>query len=706
MASLLRSCIRRSRRAPRQGLVAPLAVGLALLLPCLAVTARAADQPAMPLKAPAALPSFDWTGFYVGGHFGYAGGTSNWTADTAAGPAPVAAGSLNLLQPFNPFDEAGSYFTGLQVGYNRMLPNRVVLGVEGDVSFPGFPSPTGQMIGGVSTFSTPMLGPESFGETVVHFGTLRGRIGYAPGPWLFYATAGFAWTYNNLTLTQLADGTTESTFHWRLGWAAGLGVEAPVAPHWTMKVEYLFTGYGNTGVTFPAAGQQFVSDFALHQLRVGLNYRFGDDAKTVIKAASPEAERLSLHGQATFVEQAYPRIRSPYQGPNSLPANGEGRETFDLTLFAGLRLWQGAELWFNPEIDQGFGVGNAHGVAGYPSGEAYKQGSAYPYARIQRAFLRQTIDLGGTSEKVDADTNQFAGTRTADRLVFTVGRFTITDIFDKNKYANDPKNDFFNWSLTNAGTFDYAGDGWGYSYGAAAEWYQGRWTLRGGVFDLSATPAGGDSPLGGTLDPTFRQYQLLGEIEERHELFGQPGKLKVTGFISHGRAGYFADAIALAQATGQPADITAVRRLTNRTGVSVNLEQQVTETLGVFARAGWADGRIEPWDFTDIDRTISGGVSINGKQWGRADDTLGIAAVVNGTAGVHQAFFNAGGLGILIGDGQLPRPRPEEILEAYYSYALSASTKLSFDYQFIVNPGYNTDRGPVNLFAGRFHWTF
>ena len=158
--------------------------------------------------------------------------------------------------------------------------------------------------------------------------------------------------------------------------------------------------------------------------------------------------------------------------------------------------------------------------------------------------------------------------------------------------------------------------------------------------------------------------------------------------------------------TGQPADINAVRNITNRTGVSVNLEQQVTETLGVFARAGWADGRIEPWDFTDIDRTISGGVSINGKQWGRPDDTFGIAAVVNGIAGVHRAFFNAGGLGILIGDGQLPRPGPEQILEAYYSYALSATTKLSFDYQFIVNPGYNTDRGPVNVFAGRFRWTF
>jgi high affinity Mn2+ porin len=127
---------------------------------------------------------------------------------------------------------------------------------------------------------------------------------------------------------------------------------------------------------------------------------------------------------------------------------------------------------------------------------SYKLGSAYPYARVQRAFVRQTINLGGAVEKYDEDVNQFAGTRTADRLVPTVGRFGVNDIFDTNKFANNPKIDFLNWTAINAGTFDYAGDGWGYSYGAAAEWYTGRWTLRGGVFDLSTTPAGGVSPLG------------------------------------------------------------------------------------------------------------------------------------------------------------------------------------------------------------------
>jgi high affinity Mn2+ porin len=320
--------------------------------------------------------------------------------------------------------------------------------------------------------------------------------------------------------------------------------------------------------------------------------------------------------------------------------------------------------------------------------------------------VRQTIDLGGETQKVDADVNQFAGSYTANHVVLSAGKFSVVDIFDTNKYANNAKTDFLNWSIINAGTFDYAGDAWGYSYGAAAEWYQGRWTLRGGVFDLSASPAGGISPSSDGLDPTFKQFQLVGEIEERHELWGQPGKIKITGFLSRGRAGQFADAVALAQATGMPADITAVRTYTSRPGVSLNLEQQVSPYVGVFARAGWADGNVEPWDFTDIDRTVSGGVSIIGKQWGRPDDTIGIAGVVNGIAPVHQAFFNAGGLGILIGDGQLPNLGLEEIIEAYYGYALAASMWVSVDYQLIVNPAYNTDRGPANVFAGRFHTAF
>jgi high affinity Mn2+ porin len=405
-----------------------------------------------------------------------------------------------------------------------------------------------------------------------------------------------------------------------------------------------------------------------------------------------------LHGQTTFVSQYAPPFHAPYHGPNSLDSN-HGRETWDVTFYAGLRLWQGAELWVNPEIDQGFGLTGTLGIAGFPSGEAYKVGFSVPYARIPRMFIRQTIDLGGEIEKVQPDINQFAGSQSANRVVITVGKFSVSDMFDTNKYSQNPRKDFMNWSLVDAGAFDYAADAWGYTYGAAVEWYQGNWTLRGGIFDLSVLPNSTD------LDPRFQQFQWVGEIEHRHSLWGQPGKLAVTGFLSRGRMGRFEDAIQLAELTGGPADITAVRHYTSRSGLAFNVEQQLVPDVGFFARAGVASGGVEPYEFTDIDRTAAAGLSLSGKRWGRPDDTFGLAGIVNGISGVHQAFLNAGGLGILVGDGTLPNPGREKIIETYYSFPVFA-WRMTFDYQFIANPAYNRDRGPVSVIGTRLRTQF
>jgi high affinity Mn2+ porin len=233
-----------------------------------------------------------------------------------------------------------------------MLPKRILIGGEVDATFPTFPDRNGISTGGITNLTSPTLGAETYSETVLASGTVRGRIGYAPGSWLFYATGGFAWTYDQQSLTQVATGASESPFLWRLGYAAGAGVEAPVAPHWTARLEYLFTGYGNHSTSFFGGAQQFTFDFSVQQVRAGLNYQFANDAAPayarpiVTKGgqATPDLDLVNFHGQATFTWQGYPAIRSPYQGPNSLPHGGEARETTDATLFAGLRLWQGAEF--------------------------------------------------------------------------------------------------------------------------------------------------------------------------------------------------------------------------------------------------------------------------------------------------------------------------------------------------------------------------
>ncbi len=338
---------------------------------CAAFAADLSSKDPAPVYS--AEPLANWTGFYLGGHVGYAWGNSNWTASTAATPSEAfATGSFSLAQPINSFFESGSAFEGFQGGYNYRLPNNFVIGSEADASFPNFPDVRGVAIGGISTLASP-LGPETYSETVLMSGTLRGRLGYAAGNWLLYATGGFAWTYDKLSLNQLAARTGEETNLWRLGWTAGAGVETPFLPHWTARLEYLYTGYGVSGVAFPLASQRFDSDFSQQELRLALNYQIGDDGGSSEKdpkpAAKPESSNIEFHGQTTFTWQGYPAIQSPYRGSYSLPGGGEGREVADFTLFAGVRLWKGAEFWINPEIDQGFGVGDTRGAAGYPNGE-------------------------------------------------------------------------------------------------------------------------------------------------------------------------------------------------------------------------------------------------------------------------------------------------------------------------------------------------
>ena len=408
-----------------------------------------------------------------------------------------------------------------------------------------------------------------------------------------------------------------------------------------------------------------------------------------------------LHGQSTFVTQYHPGFHAAFSGPNSLDPQAQARETFDLTLFGGLRLWRGAELWVNPEVDQGFGLSNTLGVAGFTSGEAYKVGADAPYFQLPRLFVRQTINLGGEVAQVEAGLNQLASRQTANRVVMTVGKFSVVDIFDTNRYAHDPRNDFLNWSIIDVGAFDYAADAWGYTYGAAVEWSQQWWTIRTGLFTLSKVP---NSKV---LDSkVFDQYQVDLEVEAWHTLLGQPGKLKLLGFLSHGRMGRYSEATAIALQTGMPADIAAVRTAHNRGGVSLNLEQPLTEGLGVFAKAGWSQGAFEAFEFTDINKTVALGLSLTGTRWGRPNDTVGVAVAVNDASGAAKQFFAAGGLGILVGDGQLIHSGPETIVETYYSLAVVKFAKLSLDYQFVNHPAYNRDRGPVSIVGFRAHGEF
>jgi high affinity Mn2+ porin len=415
-------------------------------------------------------------------------------------------------------------------------------------------------------------------------------------------------------------------------------------------------------------------------------------------APLPATQKWAAYGQLTTIWMMQPAFHAPYTGPQSLSPAANGRETVQATVFLGFRPWRGGELWFNPQMDQGYGLDDTTGLAGYINAESAKVGETYPYYQMPQAFFRQTIDLGGQMEAVAPTLNQLGGTETADRLVFTIGKFAVTDIFDTNKYANDPTTDFLNWSIVNMGAFDYAANAWGYTYGVAAQWYLGPWTFSVGAFDLSQVPNGD------ALDMRFgQQMQYVGQITRHYSLWGQPGAVRVLYFLSRGMLGSYGDALALADETDTTPNTADVREYRSKGGFGINIQQQIIPGLGFFARASANNGGVEADEYTDISRSVSAGFSVNGKFWDRPKDTFGIAVAANTISKEAEEYFARGGLGILIGDGQLEDPGPEQILETYYSIPVLHYANLSADYQFINNPAYNEQRGPVSVFQLRLN---
>jgi len=657
-------------------------VGVGLTLLAFELPAMAAD---LPLKAPAAKAVYDWTGFYLGGHVGYGGGSF--------GPGT------------NPLPEQGVFFphsiTGLiggyQAGYLRQLSSHVVLGIEADASF-------------TSHLDAPALIPAPFHTTIDYVGTVRGRAGYASGTLLAYVTGGFAWGHSHININDAAGAVVSSPGQNQFGWTAGAGVEFAVSGNWSAKLEYDYTDlarrtYDLSGFGLPAVNV----DPNIHLVKLGLNYRFGDTppwtapdaAKTAAaKTALPESTDWNVHAQTTFLPTGYPAFRSPYAGPNSLPGSGQARETWTTTAFLGVRLWQGGEFYFDPELAQGFGLNGTLGLAGFSNGEAQKAGAPFPKYRPQRYYIRQTFGLGGEQEDVADAANQLPGKRDIDRVTVVVGRFAVGDFFDGNSYAKDPRADFMNWAMWSSGAYDFPADLPGFTRGAVAELNRKDWAVRAGVFEVPSAP---NSDV-----LTFKTGGAVLEFEERHKIFDQPGKLRLGIFANRGNTGNYRQALAIA-AFDPAIDINTVmqsiRRENPKYGFYANAEQQIAKDIGLFARASWNDGQNETLSFTDIDRSLSGGVSIKGSYWGRSSDTIGLGGAINGLSSGHRDFLAAGGLGLLIGDGRL-NYQPERILETYYAFAIDKNFTVTADYQFITNPAYNADRGPVHIFSGRLHGEF
>jgi high affinity Mn2+ porin len=650
-------------------------VGAGLGLLVLGGPALAAD---MPLKAPHIQSVFDWTGFYIGAHTGYSRGSSN-----AVLSDPASTATSNSFS---------GVIGGVQAGYNYRLPSGVLLGVEADITFPNYLTSN-------SVVSSLASARSAVTEQWDYVATARGRVGYVTGPWLAYATGGLAWVGERFLNTPDI-GSDEKILNTRLGWAAGAGVEYAFAPHWSARLEYLYSRFGTADIRFPSA-TQYASTLDFQSLRVGLNRKIdwpGSGSLTPqTPLTDPESNRWEIHGQTTFLPQGYPAFHAPYSGPNSLTPAPQAQETWSNSLYLNARLWDGGEVYYNPELLQGFGLNDTVGVAGFPSGEAQKSNFPYPHYNTSRLFVRQTFGFGGEQEELASGPLQLAGKADVSRLTLQVGKFSVIDVFDGNSYAKDARKDFMNWSIWAPGAFDYTADKLGLTYGATAELNQKQWALRAGYFLMDAVSNSSNFDT-----KVFQRGEYVIELETRYSLLSQPGKLRTIAWLNSAFSGSYRETL------DNPVfdlDIAQTRRGRIKYGYVINLEQAVTDEVGLFGRWSWNDGKTEIMAFTDIDASLSLGASIKGTRWGRPDDVIGIGGAINALSRDHRDFIAAGGLGVLIGDGQL-NYRRERILETYYAFAINKALTLTADYQFVTNPAYNADRGPVHIFSGRLHGEF
>jgi hypothetical protein len=453
-------------------------------------------------------------------------------------------------------------------------------------------------------------------------------------------------------------------------------------------------------------------------------------------------ERWQAYGQVTWIGNLQLPFSARYTnfGPsqisgslNSLLPGLHESYTGTETLYVGLALWHGAELYAVPEVISERPLSELHGLGGaIQNFELQKQGTETPILYLSRMYLRQTIGLGGGTETRESAQQQLATTVDHRRLVVTVGNASILDFFDRNSVVGDPRRGFLNMAFLTNSAYDFAADARGYSWGGVAELIWDGWAARFGRFTPPQQP--------NQLPLDFRIYEYYGdqaELEHDYKILEQPGAVRLLGYRNNEYMGRFADAIAAFKADpsknaataqtlcpgnpyapGDPyavpapqlanaaaPDLCWVRRPNVKVGIGLSLEQRLSDDIGLFARGMYSDGQTEVYSYTSTDRSVSGGAVVKGGPWHRHEDTLGLGYGLGWISSIHAQYLGMGGIDGFLGDGKI-NAAAEQVLDIYYSLHVVTSLWATGDYQHITNPGFNADRGPVDIFGARVHAEF
>ena len=434
-------------------------------------------------------------------------------------------------------------------------------------------------------------------------------------------------------------------------------------------------------------------------------------------------ESWNAYGQLTWISSLKLPFKAPYTNANgsnmSLVPTFEHSFTGSATLYVGVRLWQGAEAYYVPEVIAERPLSNLRGIGGsIQNFELQKGGTTTPQIYRARTYVQQTIGLGGKAEQKTSDPMQLGAVVDSRRIVLRVGNFSVLDFMDKNEFAGDPRQQFFNMAFMTYSAFDFGSDARGLAYGGVAELIWDDWALR----FARVTPPQNPNELSVQLRlDKFYGDQL--ELEHKHRVLGMDGTVRLLGYHNHENTGRFEAAIAAFQAdpAGKNAascrgynygstnasapDLCWARQPNDRFGIGLNFDQRLTDDLGISFRGMVSDGNSEVYAYTPTDRSVATTLLAKGTRWHRPDDLAGFGFAANWISAIHARYLSMGGVDGFVGDGHL-RPGAETVFEVFYGLNLTDSVWISLDYQHLTNPGFNQDRGPVDIFGGRLHAEF
>jgi high affinity Mn2+ porin len=431
------------------------------------------------------------------------------------------------------------------------------------------------------------------------------------------------------------------------------------------------------------------------------------DAPIVSMAPHPEDAIYWISGQANIIFQGRIPFHSLYQGTNSFRSSAEYKTSMLGTLYLAARrnrsIRYNTDFIYDEEAAEGRGLSEALGLAGFTNLDVVRNPNLgrTPYAA--RYEIHQVIGLSEKTTTQEAGPYALAPSVPVRRIELRGGKFTLPDFFDINSVGSDSHLQFMNWTMDNNGAWDYAADTRGYTTGAMAEYDDRVWSIRYGLFAMPVVANGID------LDWAFsRAHAHNGEFELRHSWIAhQKGVSRLLFFANRAHMGTYREANdAFLEGIDKTPEITKHEHEgALKYGFGYNTEQTLTADLRVFGRFGWNEGQHESYAYTEVDQTISGGLDYAGTSWGRPVDKVAIAIVSNAIKADHQEYLRLGGLGFLLGDGNLNYGR-ETIVESYYNWHAWRGLFYALDVQHIQNPGYNRDRGPAWVGSVRAHVDF